>query len=90
MIKKLTQDAIELLKSLIETPSFSTEEDQTAALIEHWMTSHNIEFKRRKNNVWSVNKFFDKNKPTLLLNSHHDTVQPNKGLHQRPFYSKCR
>jgi acetylornithine deacetylase len=85
MIKKLTQDAIELLKSLIETPSFSTEEDQTAALIEHWMTSHNIEFKRRKNNVWSVNKFFDKNKPTLLLNSHHDTVQPNKGYTKDPF-----
>lgn len=85
MIKELTQDAIELLKSLIETPSFSTEEDQTAALIEHWMTSHAIEFKRRKNNVWSNSKYFDKSKPTLLLNSHHDTVQPNKGYTKDPF-----
>lgn len=85
MIKELTQEAIQLLKDLIETPSFSSEEDQTAALLENWMKTHNIDLKRRKNNVWATNKYFDESKPTLLLNSHHDTVQPNKGYTKDPF-----
>jgi acetylornithine deacetylase len=35
-------------------------------------------FERENNNVWAYNKYFDRNKPTLLLNSHHDTVRPNQ------------
>ena len=31
------------------------------------------------NNIWATNKYFDEGKPTILLNSHHDTVKPNKG-----------
>ncbi|MEM1001981.1 MAG: M20 family metallo-hydrolase [Bacteroidota bacterium] len=85
MIKQLTSDAITLLKDLIETPSFSTEEAQTATLIEQWLTAHSITFKRQKNNVWATNKHFDISKPTLLLNSHHDTVKPNKGYTKDPF-----
>lgn len=84
-IKKLTNDAINLLKSLIETQSFSTEEDQTAALIENWLAAKNIDYTRTKNNVWAINKHFDKSKPTLLLNSHHDTVKPNNGYTKNPF-----
>ena len=74
-LEKLTDNAISLLKKLIETQSFSSEEDLTAAHIEAWFNQHNIDFKRTKNNVWAVNKHFDDNKPTLLLNSHHDTVR---------------
>ena len=85
MIKQLTSDAITLLKDLIETPSFSTEEAQTAELIEQWLTSHNIPYKRQQNNVWATNAHFDTSKPTLLLNSHHDTVKPNKGYIRDPF-----
>ncbi|MFD1614612.1 M20 family metallo-hydrolase [Gelatiniphilus marinus] len=84
-IKQLTNDAINLLKSLIETQSFSTEEDQTAALIENWLAAKNIDYTRTKNNVWAINKHFDKSKPTLLLNSHHDTVKPNNGYTKNPF-----
>lgn len=84
-IKTLTQEAIELLKSLIETPSFSSEEDQTALLIENWFTQNNIPIERENNNVWAYNKYFDKYKPTLLLNSHHDTVKPNQGYTKNPF-----
>ena len=84
-IEILTQEAIALLKSLIETPSFSSEEDQTALLIENWFTQNNIPFERENNNVWAFNKYFDKNKPTLLLNSHHDTVKPNQGYTKDPF-----
>nr|WP_315188515.1 M20 family metallo-hydrolase [uncultured Flavobacterium sp.] len=84
-IETLTQEAIALLKALIETPSFSSEEDQTALLIENWFTQNNIPFERENNNVWAFNNYFDKNKPTLLLNSHHDTVKPNQGYTNGPF-----
>ena len=84
MIERLTTDAIALLKQLIETQSFSTEEENTALLIEDWFTTHQIPFKRNKNNVWATNKHFDDTKPTLLLNSHHDTVKPNNGYTKDP------
>lgn len=84
-IEILTQEAIALLKALIETPSFSSEEDQTALLIENWFTQNNIPFKRENNNVWAFNQHFDAKKPTLLLNSHHDTVNPNQGYTNDPF-----
>lgn len=83
-ITDLTQNAISLLKTLIETQSFSAEEDVTAAHIEDWFTQYGIEFKRTKNNVWAVNKHFDESKPTLLLNSHHDTVKPNSAYTKNP------
>ncbi|WP_178983340.1 M20 family metallo-hydrolase [Winogradskyella helgolandensis] len=85
MIEKLTQEAIALLKQLIETESFSSEEDNTALLIEDWFKSHKIPFKRDHHNIWSTNKYFDESKPTLLLNSHHDTVKPNNGYTKDPF-----
>ncbi|WP_445749394.1 M20 family metallo-hydrolase [Polaribacter sp.] len=84
-LKKLTIEAIALLKKLIETPSFSSEEDKTALLIENWFKDHQIPFQRTKNNVWAVNKYFDETKPTLLLNSHHDTVKPNSAYTKNPF-----
>lgn len=84
-IELLTQKAIELLKSLIETQSFSSEEEQTAALIEAWFIEFDIPFQRTKNNVWATNKHFIEGKPTLLLNSHHDTVKPNSAYTNDPF-----
>ena len=38
------------------------------------------------NNVWATNKYFDELKPTILLNSHHDTVKPNQGYTLDPFH----
>jgi acetylornithine deacetylase len=76
-IEKLSENAISLLKNLIETQSFSQEEENTAKLIEGWFLGNEIPFKRTKNNIWATNKYFDESKPTLLLNSHHDTVKPN-------------
>lgn len=83
-LEKLTSDAIALLKTLIQTQSFSSEEDATATHIEDWFTQYNIDFKRTKNNVWAVNKHFNESKPTLLLNSHHDTVKPNSAYTKDP------
>ncbi|MBA6153865.1 M20 family metallo-hydrolase [Gelidibacter maritimus] len=85
MIQKLTTDAIALLKNLIEIPSFSSEEDNTAKLIEQWFQKFNIKYNRTVNNVWAINKHFDDSKPTLLLNSHHDTVKPNSAYTKDPF-----
>jgi acetylornithine deacetylase len=84
-LETLTTRAIALLKNLIETQSFSSEEDNTALLIETWFQEHHIEYKRTQNNVWAINKHFDVSKPTLLLNSHHDTVKPNAGYTKDPF-----
>ncbi|MEO1010392.1 MAG: M20 family metallo-hydrolase [Bacteroidota bacterium] len=81
----LTQKAVELLKKLIATPSFSGEEDKTADALEDWFRSFNIPFEREMNNVYAVNKYFDEGKPTLLLNSHHDTVKPNAAYTRDPF-----
>jgi len=83
--KELTKDAIILLKNLIETPSFSSEEEHTALWIEGWFRNYKIPFQRTNNNVWATNQYYDESKPTLLLNSHHDTVQPNKGYTKDPF-----
>jgi acetylornithine deacetylase len=85
MINKLTIEAIELLKNLISTQSFSSEENETAVLIMHWFSMHDIIFKSDNNNVWAKNKHFDSSKKTILLNSHHDTVKPNKGYTRDPF-----
>jgi acetylornithine deacetylase len=84
-IEKLTENAISLLKSLIETQSFSAEEENTAKLIEGWFIENEIPFKRTKNNIWATNKYFDESKPTMLLNSHHDTVHPNSAYTNNPF-----
>ena len=84
-ISELTQQAIALLKSLIETSSFSSEEQGTALLIEQWFKSHQIPYQRHQNNVWATNRSFTEDKPTLLLNSHHDTVKPNRGYSKDPF-----
>ncbi len=79
------QDAVELLKNLIATPSFSREEDKTADIIEKYFSERNIASNRLLNNVWCVNKYFDEHKPTILLNSHHDTVKPNPLYTKDPF-----
>ena len=84
-IEKLTIDAIALLKNLIETPSFSSEENETALLIEDWFQKYQIDYHRTQNNVWAINQEFDESKPTLLLNPNHDTVKPNNGYTKDPF-----
>lgn len=81
----LTEKAITLLQQLISIQSFSGEEHQTADAIEAWFVHFNIPFERIHNNVFAKNKYWDGNKPTLLLNSHHDTVKPNKAYTRDPF-----
>ena len=82
----LTEAAIALLHDLISIQSFSSEEDPTALRIEQWFAEHDIPSKRENNNVYAFNAAFDPSKPTLLLNSHHDTVKPNSAYTKDPFH----
>ncbi len=81
----LYKSAIDLLTKLVATPSFSKEEDATAAIIQEFFEDRGIETNRKGNNVWVKNKHFGPGKPTVLLNSHHDTVRPNSGYTRDPF-----
>lgn len=81
----LQNEAVELLKELIATPSFSKEEDQTAGILCRFIGAKGIEHTRVGNNVFALNKYFNDKKPTILLNSHHDTVKPNFQYTKDPF-----
>ena len=84
-INNLHEEAVSLLKELIATPSFSKEEDETAGILCRFIGTKGIEHSRVGNNVYALNKYYDVNKPSILLNSHHDTVKPNKGYTFDPF-----
>lgn len=84
-MRLLADEAISLLKQLIAIPSFSREESGTADLLQKFLKEKGISANRKLNNVWARNKFFSEAKPTLLLNSHHDTVKPNSAYTLNPF-----
>jgi acetylornithine deacetylase len=75
--QQLKKEAIHLLKDLIAIQSFSGSENDVAQLVYDYLLNKNIQMKRKLNNVWAVNKYFNSGRPTILLNSHLDTVKPN-------------
>lgn len=81
----LQTEAIELLRQLIATPSFSKEEGETASIIGKLFADKGIPAARVGNNIYASNKYYDAAKPTILLNSHHDTVKPNPQYTRDPF-----
>lgn len=85
---KLYQEALSLLQALIATKSYSKEEDQTALLMEAALQEKGVKTHRAGNNIWAFNQCFDASKPSILLNSHHDTVKPNKAYTNDPFEAK--
>jgi acetylornithine deacetylase len=78
-------EASSLLQNLIKTPSFSGEEQHTADLIADFLLGKGIPCQRSGNNVWAFASDYDSAKPSILLNSHHDTVKPNSGYTKDPF-----
>ena len=76
---------IELLQHMIRIPSFSGEEERVSGLIASFLADRNVAFLSKGFNVWAYNRHFDRTKPTLLLNSHLDTVRPNSGYIRDPF-----
>ncbi len=84
MATKLFDDSVDLLRKLISISSLSKEEMQTATVIEQFLQDRGVKTHRTVNNVWAYNEHFDSKKPTILLNSHHDTVKPNPGYSNDP------
>ena len=78
-------DSIAFLSELIGIPSFSGEESHTADLIEKILAGFGTDPQRFNNNVWARSNHFDPNLPSVLLNSHHDTVKPGRGWDRDPF-----
>ena len=77
-------DPLQLLTQLIQTPSLSRQEDATAELIEQHLRYQGITPHRHLNNVWATSRQWRDDQPTILLNSHHDTVKPAAGYTRDP------
>ena len=71
-----TSEALTLLHSLIGIPSISREEEAAADFLQNYIEETGIMTGRSGNNIWCISPMFDINKPTILLNSHIDTVKP--------------
>ncbi|MDR0681824.1 MAG: M20 family metallo-hydrolase [Dysgonamonadaceae bacterium] len=78
-------NAIDLLKCLISVPSFDQEEIVAANLLEAYLLKKGLNPRRKGNNIWLLSPGWNKNNPTLLLNSHIDTVKPVSGWTKDPF-----
>jgi acetylornithine deacetylase len=78
--------AVELLKQLIFIPSFSREEAVAADFLENFLIKENFHPHRKGNNIWLLSPHWEDTKPTLLLNSHIDTVKPVSGWTKDPFF----
>lgn len=85
MTSELANDAVALLQQLISIPSFSRDETAAADFLEHYIESKGYVVSRKDNNVWLMSPAFDVSRPTILLNSHIDTVKPVGGWVRDPF-----
>jgi len=84
-ISSASHEAINLLSKLIATPSFSKEEDKVSAIITDRLESKGYRVHKKGNNRWAFCHDFDAQKPTMMLNSHLDTVKPGQGWNTDPF-----
>ncbi|HRZ98545.1 MAG TPA: M20/M25/M40 family metallo-hydrolase, partial [Paludibacter sp.] len=85
MTSEIANDAVALLQQLISIRSFSREETEAADFLEHYIESKGYVVSRKDNNVWLMSPGFDGLRPTILLNSHIDTVKPVNGWVRDPF-----
>ena len=87
-INYYTSEALTLLQALIGIPSISREEEAAANFLQNYIEESGIMTGRSGNNIWCISPMFDMNKPTILLNSHIDTVKPVNGWRRQPFTPK--
>lgn len=81
----MTERPISLLRQLIATPSLSRDEERTADILVGFLRENGVDAQRCVNNVWALSADYDPARPTLLLNSHHDTVKPAASYTIDPF-----
>lgn len=84
-MERYVNEAVELLKQLIATPSVSREEKEAADVMEARMAAWGLQPRREGNNLWCVCPDYDDARPTLLLNAHVDTVKPVSTWTRAPF-----
>lgn len=82
---ELYYQAVDLLKELIAIPSISREETAAADCVQRFLESNGCVTRRHGCNVWTIAPDYDPTRPTLLLNSHIDTVKPVAGWTRDPF-----
>lgn len=82
---ELYYEAIDLLKGMIGRPSFSRDEAVVADYLQQCWAAGGHNVCRKGNNLWLIAPDFNPDKPTLLLNSHIDTVKPASGWVRDPF-----
>lgn len=83
--EEYVKDAVGLLSQLIATPSTSRNEKNAADIMEQTLRDYGFTPHREANNVWAIDPHFDEHKPTLLLNTHIDTVKPVDSWKRNPF-----
>lgn len=77
-------NVIDLLKGMISIPSFSREEKEVADFLQaSWEKAGHL-VDRQGNNLW-LSTAVDPSRPTILLNSHIDTVRPVAGWTRNAF-----
>lgn len=81
----ITSETVGLLKSLINIPSLSREEERAADFLQNHIEAQGMQTGRKGNNIWSFSPQFDLRKSTILLNSHIDTVKPVNGWRKDPY-----
>ncbi len=81
---KLTDEAVELLCRLIETPSYSREEGEATTSLQQWLCERGLQPERHGNNLIVYSAQHCEEKPTLLLNAHIDTVRPTAAWTREP------
>ena len=82
--KDYTNEAVELLKQLISTPSVSREETDAANILADFIEKCGLPCERIGNNLL-VREELDEEKPTVLLCAHIDTVKPVSTWTRDPF-----
>ena len=87
-LRYYTSEALTLLSALISIPSLSREEEKAADFLQNFIEESGIMTGRSGNNIWCISPNFDLKKPTILLNSHIDTVKPVNGWRKHPFTAK--
>lgn len=83
--QQLLDDAVSLLKRLIETPSVSRDEDAAADIMQETMADYGLIAQRINNNLLAVGRGYDPQKPTIMLNAHIDTVKAVSSWTRDPY-----
>ena len=84
-MKQYVDDAIELLKQLIATPSVSRDEEAATNVMETFMDRWGLPHGREGNNLWVGCPDWNDQRPTIMLNAHIDTVKPVASWTRDPF-----